>query len=156
MKENNKKPGGKTPVPTIDELLLMETNPLPPAYEHSKADEQQKQVQEPMEEKKEEAPMKQEEEPEQPKKVVNESKEQRDIIKSSPFLSKLKDYDETYRRRLKVVERKTVMIDTDIQDAIESLDLKMSKQNIINAMLSACIGEHSDDLRKVKKKNTLL
>ena len=145
MKENNKKPGGKTPVPTIDELLLMETNPLPPAYEHSKADEQQKQVQEPAEE-----------EPEQPKKVVNESKEQRDIIKSSPFLSKLKDYDETYRRRLKVVERKTVMIDTDIQDAIESLDLKMSKQNIINAMLSACIGEHSDDLRKVKKKNTLL
>ena len=156
MKENNKKPGGKTPVPTIDELLLMETNPLPPAYEHSKPDEQQKQVQEPMEEKKEEAPMKQEEEPAQPKKVVNESKEQRDIIKSSPFLSKLKDYDETYRRRLKVVERKTVMIDTDIQDAIESLDLKMSKQNIINAMLSACIGEHSDDLRKVKKKNTLL
>ena len=156
MKENNKKPGGKTPVPTIDELLLMETNPLPPAYEHPKADEQQKQVQEPAEEKKEEAPMKQEEEPAQPKKVVNESKEQRDIIKSSPFLSKLKDYDETYRRRLKVVERKTVMIDTDIQDAIESLDLKMSKQNIINAMLSACIGEHSDDLRKVKKKNTLL
>ena len=100
--------------------------------------------------------MKQEEEPAQPKKVVNESKEQRDIIKSSTFLSKLKDYDETYRRRLKVVERKTVMIDTDIQDAIESLDLKMSKQNIINAMLSACIGEHSDDLRKVKKKNTLL
>lgn len=155
MKENNKKPGGKTPVPSIDELLLMEANPLPPAYEHSKVQEQPEHK---SEEKKNEVASEEDDQEKvvEPKKTVNTDKEQRDIIKASPFLSKLKAYDEEYRQRLKVVERKTVMIDTNVQDAVESLNLNMSKQNIINAMLTACIEEHSEDLRKFKKKNTLL
>lgn len=154
MKEKNNKRGGRTPIPGIDELLLMERNPLPPAYEHSPAKDDSEQ--EPEGKKKEDFSATKDDEKDIKRNTVGASMEQRDIIKASPFLSKLIAYDDEYSKRTKVVDRKTVMIDTDIQNAIESLNLKMSKQNIINAMLSACIAEHCDDLRKIKKKNTLL
>lgn len=48
------------------------------------------------------------------------------------------------------------MVDNVIQDTIQSLDLGMSKQNIINAMLIACIEEHAGELLPFVKRMSLL
>lgn len=155
MEKNNSRPRTKTPIPSIDELLMMETNPLPPSYEPP-SDTRPEETAQAGEQGDDVPAAGKGKQDKKQKGVLDDSKERRAIIQSSSFLTRLKDYDDKYRSRQLAVDRRTVMVDNVIQDTIQSLDLGMSKQNIINAMLIACIEEHAGELLPFVKRMSLL
>lgn len=156
------------PQPTMEEFFLMQNNPFPPPYDDEPEKAQPRQA-------KEGTPLAFDNKPEAPAsetagqptvqttdqattKEVTQTPVQvkQKIIHSSPLLTRLKSYDDNYHERTVYVDRKTVMIDVSVLNTLARLDLGMTKQNLVNALLTACIEEHQDELKKILKKDTLL